>query len=84
MARHHKKPSQNRLAHWDFGRAQRVIRVATGSLNWAGGSIAGSPRVSANRLNQDIPVLVAAAHAQVENDPEDLFGGDFDLAFASY
>ncbi|WP_426750556.1 hypothetical protein [Myxococcus sp. Y35] len=84
MARHSTQPSLNRLAHWDFGRADRRIRAATGSLDWVGGSVTSGTRVTVNRQNQDIPVLLAAAAAQVETDPEDLFGGDFDLHFASY
>ncbi len=84
MARHTTQTSQNRLAHWDFGRADRRIRAATGSLDWVGGGVASGARVTVNRPTPDIPVLLATAAAQVETDPDDLFGGDFDLHFASY
>lgn len=84
MARNRTKPSLNRLSHWDFGRADRQVRAATGSHDWVVLSTTPPSRPSGSRQNPDIPVLLATVRAQVECDPEEALGVDFDLEFASY
>ncbi|AEI65803.1 hypothetical protein [Corallococcus macrosporus] len=84
MARNRTQPSLYRLSHWNFGRADRQVRAATGSHDWVAVSPPTPSRPSGNRLNPDIPVLLAAVRAQVELDPDEAQGVDFDLEFASY
>ncbi|NVJ08531.1 hypothetical protein HUW63_25255 [Myxococcus sp. AM001] len=84
MARHRTQPSLNRLSRWDFGRADRQVRAATGSHDWVVRSATPPSRPSGNRQNPDIPVVLAAVRAQVAVDPAEAHGVDFDLAFASY
>ena len=84
MARNRTQPSLYRLSHWNFGRAGRQVRAATGSHDWVAVSAPPPSRPSENRQNPDIPVLLAAVRAQVEFDPEAVNGVDFDLEFASY